>query len=584
MKNAVHKIRKINIYLILILLIIFGIFQYGINKICGFTLVPDEFGYWSSAARTVGYDWSPVASLGSYYSFGYSFLLVPILKLFQNGVAAYRAAVFLNMLLMCAGVVLMQEILKRMFPEMDKVKRALISGVAVLYPSWIFYMQMTMTEALLMFLFVLITWLFICLIQKTKVTIAAALAVALIYIYCVHMRTVGVLIACVITLFLWMISEHPNFKTVITFWGVLLCFLLLAAVMKQNIITEVFANADIRVLAGNDYGSQWGKLRQIFTTHGIGQFAREVMAKVFYLGLASFGIFYWGIGFTVKKVVSLAKKLFRKEKGNGVEWTALFLLLSITGEILIGSIFMFKSKLIDTLIYGRYDEFVSPVFILIGIAAMSRSKWLFRGTLLMGTGTGLFIPVIINLIEKRNLEGIRGYMVAGISYLLREDELNVYLFFRDTWILCFGVMILCAFLVWLSGKNKNAPWILSGIIVIEIAAGLQISSHYIYPVNNSNFMDLSIAEEIEDKGRPGNSVLYLDEGKPEYIDFIQMQLGKKTIEVIGKEQLALMEGEAENLFLITHKDTFYRNKLEKVFDNCLAANTFYLFYNDCMED
>lgn len=546
--------------------------------------MPDEFGYWSSAARAVGYDWSPVASLGSYYSFGYSFLLVPILKLFQNGVAAYRAAVFFNVLLMCAGVVLMQEILKRMFPEMDKVKRALISGVAVLYPSWIFYMQMTMTEALLMFLFVLITWLFICLIQKTKVTIAAALAVALIYIYCVHMRTVGVLIACVITLFLWMVSEHPNFKTVITFWGVLLCFLLLAAVMKQNTITEVFANADIRVLMGNDYGSQWGKLRQIFTAHGIGQFAREVMAKVFYLGLASFGIFYWGIGFTVKKVVSLAKKLFRKEKGNGVEWTALFLLLSITGEILIGSIFMFKSKLIDTLIYGRYDEFVSPVFILIGIAAMSRSKWLFRGTLLMGTGTGLFIPVIINLIEKRNLEGIRGYMVAGISYLLREDELNVYLFFRDTWILCFGVMILCAFLVWLSGKNKNAPWILSGIIVIEIAAGLQISSHYIYPVNNSNFMDLSIAEEIEDKGRPGNSVLYLDEGKPEYIDFIQMQLGKKTIEVIGKEQLALMEGEAENLFLITHKDTFYRNKLENVFDNCLAANTFYLFYNDCMED
>lgn len=546
--------------------------------------MPDEFGYWSSAARAVGYDWSPVASLGSYYSFGYSFLLVPILKLFQNGVAAYRAAVFFNVLLMCAGVVLMQEILKRMFPEMDKVKRALISGVAVLYPSWIFYMQMTMTEALLMFLFVLITWLFICLIQKTKVTIAAALAVALIYIYCVHMRTVGVLIACVITLFLWMVSEHPNFKAVITFWGVLLCFLLLAAVMKQNTITEVFANADIRVLAGNDYGSQWGKLRQIFTTHGIGQFAREVMAKVFYLGLASFGIFYWGIGFTVKKVVSLAKKLFRKEKGNGVEWTALFLLLSITGEILIGSIFMFKSKLIDTLIYGRYDEFVSPVFILIGIVAMSRSKWLFRGTLLMGTGTGLFIPVIINLIEKRNLEGIRGYMVAGISYLLKEEELNVYLFFRDTWILCFGVMILCALLVWLSGKNKNAPWILSGIIVIEIAAGLQISSHYIYPVNNSNFMDLSIAEEIEDKGRPGNSVLYLDEGKPEYIDFIQMQLGKKTIEVIGKEQLALMEGEAENLFLITHKDTFYRNKLENVFDNCLAANTFYLFYNDCMED
>ena len=76
----------------------------------------------------------------------------------------------------------------------------------------------------------------------------------------------------------------------------------------------------------------------------------------------------------------------------------------------------------------------------------------------------------------------------------------------------------------------------------------------------------------------------MDEGKPEYIDFIQMQLGKKTIEVIGEKQLELIEGEAENIFLITHKDTFCKDKLENVFDNCLAANTFYLFYNDCMED
>lgn len=47
----------------LIILIIFGIFQYGIGKICGFTMVPDEFGYWASAAEKIGYDWSEVTSL-----------------------------------------------------------------------------------------------------------------------------------------------------------------------------------------------------------------------------------------------------------------------------------------------------------------------------------------------------------------------------------------------------------------------------------------------------------------------------------------------------------------------------------------
>lgn len=581
-----HLIRKANIYLIFIILIIFGIFQYGINKICGFTLVPDEFGYWASAAKTVGYNWSPIASLGSYYSFGYSFVLIPILKLFQNGVTAYRAAVGINMMLMCGSVFLLQGILKRIFPELDEIRRVFICGTAVLYPSWIFYMQMTMAEALLMFLFVLITYLFLCLMKNAKVLTAVCLAASLIYIYCVHMRTVGVLIACVITLVFWMVMERPEMKVVLVFWGILLLFLLLAVALKQSTIDQVFSGADAQVLAGNDYGSQWGKFKQIFTARGMIQLVKEAGAKLFYLGLASFGIFYWGIVWAVKELVSLVRKFRAREKRKAAEWIALFLILSAAGEILISSIYMYQGKLIDTLIYGRYDEFIVPVFLLAGIAAMSRSRWIFPGTLLMGTGTGLFIPVILNYIEAKNMDGIRGYMVAGISYLLKEENLNVYLFFRDTWMLGFGVMLITAFLVWAARKSSSASWLLSGIIALEIAAGLQISHHYTYRVNNSNFMDLYIAEEIRDKIGPEDRVAYLDEGKPEYIDFIQMQLRDKTIEVIQKETipgendpLSGEDSDRKGLFLITHIDTQYKNELDKVFDTSIRSNTFYLYYN-----
>lgn len=581
-----HLIRKANIYLIFIILIIFGIFQYGINKICGFTLVPDEFGYWASAAKTVGYNWSPIASLGSYYSFGYSFVLIPILKLFQNGATAYRAAVAINMLLMCGSVFLLQGILKRIFPELDEIRRVFICGTAVLYPSWIFYMQMTMAEALLMFLFVLITYLFFCLMENTKVLTAVCLAASLIYLYCVHMRTVGVLIACVITLVFWMVMERPEMKVVLAFWGTLLLFLLLAVALKQSTVDQVFSGADAQVLAGNDYGSQWGKFKQIFTARGMIQLVKEAGAKLFYLGLASFGIFYWGIVWAVKELVSLTRKFRKREKRKAAEWIALFLILSAAGEILISSIYMYQGKLIDTLIYGRYDEFIVPVFLLAGIAAMSRSRWIFPGTLLMGTGTGLFIPVILNYIEAKNMDGIRGYMVAGISYLLKEENLNVYLFFRDTWILGFGVMLITAFLVWAARKSSSAAWLLSGIIALEIAAGLQVSHHYTYRVNNSNFMDLYIAEEIRDKIGPEDRVAYLDEGKPEYIDFIQMQLRDKTIEVIQGETipgendpLSGEDSDRKGLFLITHIDTQYKDEFDKVFDTSIRSNTFYLYYN-----
>ena len=73
--------------------------MYGIQGIFGFSLFPDEFGYWASAAGFLGYDFSEVCSISSFYSFGYSLILIPILKLFSDSIIAYRAAVVVNLLL-----------------------------------------------------------------------------------------------------------------------------------------------------------------------------------------------------------------------------------------------------------------------------------------------------------------------------------------------------------------------------------------------------------------------------------------------------------------------------------------------------
>ncbi len=101
-------------YLLLFAVLIFCIHQYSIHKIFGFSLYPDEFGYWASAAGWVGYDWSGAASIGSYYSFGYSLVLAPILKLCRDGVLAYRVAVTVNMLLQCICIGLLWGIFRRL--------------------------------------------------------------------------------------------------------------------------------------------------------------------------------------------------------------------------------------------------------------------------------------------------------------------------------------------------------------------------------------------------------------------------------------------------------------------------------------
>ena len=79
-----------SLYFILLIMVIVALYAYSVHFLYGFSLYPDEFGYWSSAAAAVGYDWSEVTSLGYYYSFGYALILIPILKIFGGSTEAFR--------------------------------------------------------------------------------------------------------------------------------------------------------------------------------------------------------------------------------------------------------------------------------------------------------------------------------------------------------------------------------------------------------------------------------------------------------------------------------------------------------------
>ena len=69
--TSMRKIQREEIlWIIVVMTFILAVFFYGIGRVYGFSLFPDEFGYWASAAKAAGYDWSEISSLGSYYSFG----------------------------------------------------------------------------------------------------------------------------------------------------------------------------------------------------------------------------------------------------------------------------------------------------------------------------------------------------------------------------------------------------------------------------------------------------------------------------------------------------------------------------------
>ena len=129
-------------YDILFVLLMSCIVCHGISKSYGFYFPADEFCYWSYAAGLAGYDWSDIASLGSYYSYGYSLILLPVFLIFKDGVIAYRAAMVVNIALLAVCFFILQ-----------KMGRTFYAAAAVFYPTWLFYAGTTFAEILLVTLY-----------------------------------------------------------------------------------------------------------------------------------------------------------------------------------------------------------------------------------------------------------------------------------------------------------------------------------------------------------------------------------------------------------------------------------------------
>ena len=346
------KIKKSHLYTAIIFLILFGIYQYGIHQIYGMVEYPDEFGYWSTAASMLGWDWSQVASRGSYYSFGYSLILFPILKFCEDSVTAYRWAVTVNFSFIVMSFFFLKGIYKRIFTEQVEGEKILAIGCALLYPAWTFYAQTTLVDSSLIFMVILIGYLFLRFIEVPNLRWGIALVAAVMYNYSLHMRSAGILVAVVIVMIIWA-WKNP-------FYGKGVFFFLLAAAglflwigqIKGLVQGSVFGEAGQEILNANDYGGQWSKVTFLLSVEGIKQLFTVTMGKVLYLGLASAGMVYLAVVWCGEQVAGLWKRSGGKghecgeEDCNHVssEWFGVLLLLMILGQLAVCVIYTIHSS------------------------------------------------------------------------------------------------------------------------------------------------------------------------------------------------------------------------------------------------
>lgn len=572
--------RPFSSHVLLIEAFILCMWGYGIYHIYGFSIYPDEFGYWSVAAGKLGYDWSQVVSLGYYYSYGYSVILTPILWIFKDSVTAYRAAVTINVLLLAVSVFPCMGILKKIAPDLDENKRFFAIGMAVSYPVWIMHTQMTMVEALLTFLFVLWCYESIRFMEAPGIPRGILILLLLAYMYTVHMRTIGIIVGALPVYGIYLYKNKKG-KYLIAAALAVICAAAVICLVKMRVTSNTYSGLSTDALSVNDYAGHLGALKQIFTLEGIKDLFISLCGKLYYLLAASFGTFFFAILWMCREIRTNRRERIKKavDTDNAVQtdssklsngyasWFYVLLMVSALGQIVVVALTSMNPGRLDGYVYGRYTEYFLPVFILIGIRALFGFQKVIRVygiDLAVTSVTGVIAAIAM---KQSGLTNMEEYFSAGISYMknivsFSDNAAAAIAISALLSAVCGSVIIAAAIAV---KKWKHVEWLLFLPIIMQLGLALLLCERYPIHFSDYCYQDLRICEQMTDEQLP---IYFIneDERNPS-IDWIQFVLRDRTVNVIHAESAKgadeSMMPEDSEYYLLLNGDSEYTDLLEE---------------------
>lgn len=562
-------------YDILFVLLMSCIVCHGISKSYGFYFPADEFGYWSYAAGLAGYDWSDIASLGSYYSYGYSLILLPVFLIFKDGVIAYRAAMVVNIALLAVCFFILQ-----------KMGRTFYAAAAVFYPTWLFYAGTTFAEILLVTLYLTTCMLLLKYLQTDNKRYMALMLAAMFYMYLVHLRAIGVLVSGTAVLLLYNIRKYSIRKYIMRNGGrkvrsvlvpaaaaavILAVGLLMGLFIKNYWTGMVYGDTADTLKNANDYAGQFEKIAYIFSIEGLKNLIISVSGKILYLGLASYGIAYFGIIYAVRRV--------RERK-----YFPLFVLLTTVAALMICAIYTIRPGRVDTLTYGRYHEYVMPVLLMMGIKelgskAVSAKRTMCRIAVMLELEAVMTWLVTASLNENGQTSFF-GNTICGISWLYNPQDFEPVSYYWKVYLTGAVLTVAVCMGIWWTVRRRGREILLMLLVTMQIVIGIRLSSMCIDDSRLGCFRDTLLREVIYELNPEGSrEVYYSTEGNAfGNIGILQFMMRDTPIHIV-KTDYDLDSQNEEDLLLIDFRSDQGEALAEK-YDSHLTSGHFALYYNE----
>lgn len=540
--------------------ILFAFWAFGIGSTYGFSIFSDEFAYWSYAARLAGYDWSDVTALAPYYSYGYSLILIPIFVFCKDAVTAYRIAVSINFLFLFLAMVALAGTMKRMMPD-KKMPIVLFSALTVLLPCNLFYTQMTLTEVFLVALYIAAGSVLYRYLENNRLSTLLLLMLILIYLYTVHMRTVGVLLAAMIVVTIHIFLRGDKRWHVLAALGAALALFAAADFLKQQAFVYVYGGINQELVAANDYSGQMEKIRSVLSLEGFYDLLISLAGKVLYLGLATWGLFYWGIYGMVRQAFALLRNIKKHVSAKPQQFFAVFVLLTVAAQIVIGTIYLLTLGEIGDYTYGRYSEMVIPFVMVWGFAVLwkerARFVWTATGGLALLQGLTTFL--VVRQIIVTGADNFQGYFLVGISYLYNAADFQVDSFYAAAYLFCELLTVLVTAMALFCRSRKKRQYLLTAFAVVELVLAMRADIIYLEPFKKAAFRDSRMVDKMQTMQEEGRRIIYMDQVFPPYVGILQFMGRDLDIQVIGhREAVADYEGDItdEDILIFAFDDAF----------------------------
>lgn len=540
--------------------ILFAFWAFGIGSTYGFSIFSDEFAYWSYAARLAGYDWSDVTALAPYYSYGYSLILIPIFVFCKDAVTAYRIAVSINFLFLFLAMVALAGTMKRMMPD-KKMPIVLFSALTVLLPCNLFYTQMTLTEVFLVALYIAAGSVLYRYLENNRLSTLLLLMLILIYLYTVHMRTVGVLLAAMIVVTIHIFLRGDKRWHVLAALGAALALFAAADFLKQQAFVYVYGGINQELVAANDYSGQMEKIRSVLSLEGFYDLLISLAGKVLYLGLATWGLFYWGIYGMVRQAFALLRNIKKHVSAKPQQFFAVFVLLTVAAQIVIGTIYLLTLGEIGDYTYGRYSEMVIPFVMVWGFAVLwkerARFVWAATGGLALLQGLTTFL--VVRQIIVTGADNFQGYFLVGISYLYNEADFQVDSFYAAAYLFCELLTVLVTAMALFCRSRKKRQYLLTAFAVVELVLAMRADIIYLEPFKKAAFRDSRMVDKMQTMQEEGRRIIYMDQVFPPYVGILQFMGRDLDIQVMEhREAVADYEGDItdEDILIFAFDDAF----------------------------